>query len=81
MFGSRFGGLRGLRTPVLLTQHSQRRHDRRQFAQTPLSPSLRQRRVLGCLDQVRPAFGERPFDRPPLLSPALDLTLGLREIS
>ena len=45
---------------------SQRRRDRRQLAITGLPPSGRQCRVSSLLDQARPAFSERPLDRPPL---------------
>ena len=70
---------------LLPAQLSQGRRDRRQLAITGLPPSGRQRRVLSLLDQVRPAFGERPLDRPPLLivdlqfqmSPALGVVIGL----
>jgi hypothetical protein len=67
----RFRGLRGLCAPVRLAELSPYRRDDRQFAQTRPPPSRRQRRVPSLLDQVRPAFGERPLDRPPL--PIVDL--------
>ena len=65
MVGSRFE-LRGPCALVRWAQLSQHRRDRRQFANTRLPLSRRQRRVPSLLDQGRPAFGEGPFDRPPL---------------
>ncbi len=72
---------------VLPAQLSQRRRDRRQLAITGLPPSGRQCRVSSLLDQARPAFSERPLDRPPLpivdlhfqMSPSLGVVIGLRE--
>jgi hypothetical protein len=62
----RFRALRMLCAPARCAQLSPYRRDGRQLAQTRPPSSRGQRRVLNLLDQARPAFGERPLDRPPL---------------